>query len=107
MSVTEYGLKLIANKQIAQFTEQAKNFQVLLQAQQAFIWLKGEIMDGYKIVYKEPDSTITDTFFNEPMLNFSLPKLSNMEVIKLMFGNAHPGCDIISIERCSLKEFMK
>lgn len=64
-------------------------------------------MDGYKIVYKEPDRTITDTFFNEPMLSFSLPGSSNMEVIKLMFGNAHPGCDIISIERCSLEEFMK
>lgn len=64
-------------------------------------------MDGYKIVYKEPDGTITDTFFSELVPGFSLLKSSNMEVIKLMFGNAHPGCDIISIERCSLKEFMK
>lgn len=24
-------------------------------------------MDGYKIVYREPDGTITDTFFVEPM----------------------------------------
>lgn len=64
-------------------------------------------MDGYKIVYKEPDSTITDTFFSEPMFDISLPNLSNMEVIKFMFGIAHPGCDIVSIELCSLKEFMK
>lgn len=64
-------------------------------------------MDGYKIVYKEPDGTITDTFFGEPMLNFCLPNLSNMEIIKLMFSSAHSGCDILSIERCSLKEFMK
>lgn len=64
-------------------------------------------MDGYKIVYKEPDGTITDTFFREPMLNISLPKLCNMEVIKLLFGSAHPGCEILSIECCSLKEFMK
>ena len=64
-------------------------------------------MDGYKIVYKEPDGTITHTFFGEPMSNFSLPNLSNMEIIKLMFSVAHPGCDIVSIERCSLKEFMK
>lgn len=64
-------------------------------------------MDGYKIVYKEPDGTITDTFFSEPMLNFCLPNLSNMEIIKLMFSTAHPGCDISSIECCSLKEFMK
>lgn len=73
-----------------------------------FILLKGEIyMDGYKIVYKEPDGTITDTFFSELMFDFSLPTLSNMEVIKFMFGIAHPGCDIVSIELCSLKEFMK
>ena len=65
-------------------------------------------MDGYKIVYKEPDGTIVDTFFfGEPMSDFSLSGTSNMEVIKLIFGFAHPGCDIVSIERCSLKEFTK
>lgn len=64
-------------------------------------------MDGYKIVYKEADGTTTDTFFSEPMLNISLRKLCNMEVIKLLFGSAHPGCEILSIERCSLKDFMK
>ena len=64
-------------------------------------------MDGYKIVYKEPDGAITDTFFGEPMTNISLSKQCYMEVIKLMFSTAHPGCDILSIECCSLKEFMK
>jgi hypothetical protein len=64
-------------------------------------------MDGYKIVYKEPDGTITDTFFGEPMLNFSLPNLSNMDIVKVMFSMAYPDCDILSIERCSSKEFMK
>ena len=64
-------------------------------------------MDGYKIIYKEPDGTTTATFFGEPVLNFCLPNLSNMEVIMLLFGNAHPGCKIVSIECCSLKEFMK
>lgn len=64
-------------------------------------------MDGYKIIYKEPDGTITDAFFGEPLLNFCLPNLSNMEIIKLMFGIEHPDCDILSIERCSLKKFMK
>ena len=68
--------------------------------------VEGEIyMDGYKIVYKEPDGTIIDTFFGEPMFDTSFPNLSNMEVIKFVFGFAHPGCDIVSIERCSLKEF--
>lgn len=64
-------------------------------------------MDGYKIVYKEPDGTVTNTFFGEPMSNISLRKQCYMEVIKLLFGSAHPGCEIVSIERCSLKEFKK
>lgn len=64
-------------------------------------------MDGYKVVYKEPDGTIKDTFFDEPMANFSLPNVSNMDVIEFMFGFAHLGCEILSIERCSLKDFMK
>lgn len=64
-------------------------------------------MDGYKVVYKEPDGTITNTFFGEPMANFSLPNLSNMDVIEFTFGFAHPGCEILSIERCSLKDVMK
>lgn len=64
-------------------------------------------MDGYKIVYKEPDGTINDTFFGEPMANFSLPNLSNMDVIEFTFGFAHPGCEIVFIERCSLEEVTK
>lgn len=64
-------------------------------------------MDGYKILYKEPDGAIADTFFGEPMTNISLPKQCYMEVIKLLFGSAHPGCEIVSIERCSLKKYKK
>lgn len=64
-------------------------------------------MDGYKIVYKEPDGTVTDTFFGEPITSISLPKQCYMDVIKLFFGSAHPGCEIVSIERCSLKKFKK
>lgn len=64
-------------------------------------------MDGYKIVYKEPDGTITKTFFGEPMTNISFPEQCYMDVIKLFFGSAHPGCEIVSIERCSFEEFRK
>lgn len=64
-------------------------------------------MDGYKIIYKEPDGTTTATFFSEPTLNISLPKQCYMEVIKLLFGSAHLGCEIVSIERCSFEEFRK
>lgn len=64
-------------------------------------------MDGYKIVYKELDGTVTSTFFGEPELNFCLTNLSNMDVVMLFFDHAHPGCEMISIERCSLKKFKK
>lgn len=64
-------------------------------------------MDGYKVIYKEPDGTITDTFFGEPMINISLPKQCYMEVVMQFFAYAHPGCEMISIERCSFEEFMK
>lgn len=64
-------------------------------------------MDGYKIIYKEPDGTTTVTFFGEPVLNFCLPNLSNTEVVMHFFAYAHPGCEMISIERCSFEEFMK
>ena len=33
-------------------------------------------MDGYKIIYKEPDGTTTATFFGEPVLNFCLPNVA-------------------------------
>lgn len=64
-------------------------------------------MDGYKIVYKEPDGTIADTFFGEPMSNFSLPNLSNMDIIMVMFSMVYPDCEILFIERCNSKEIMK
>lgn len=64
-------------------------------------------MDGYKIVYKEPDGTTTDAFFGEPALNFCLTNLSNMDVVMKFFEYAHPSCEVISIEHCSLEEFVK
>lgn len=64
-------------------------------------------MDGYKIVYKEPDGTITVTFFGEPELYFCLTNLSNMDAVMMFFDYAHPGCEVISIERCRLDEFRK
>lgn len=64
-------------------------------------------MDGYKVVYKEPDGTITHTLFGEPMANFSLSGTSNIDAIKFVFGLAYPDCEIVSIECGSLEEFMK
>lgn len=64
-------------------------------------------MNGYKIVYKEPDGTITKTFFGEPMTNISFPNLSNMDIVMGVFSIRYPECEILSIERCSLEEFRK
>lgn len=64
-------------------------------------------MNGYKIVYKEPDGTITKTFFGEPMTNISFPNLSNIDIILAMFSMAHSDCEMISIECCSFEEFRK
>lgn len=63
-------------------------------------------MDGYKIVYRQPDGAISDTFFGEPIANINLPEPCHMEVIKLLFGSAHPGCEIVSIKHCRFEEFM-
>ena len=65
-------------------------------------------MDGYKIVYRELDGTITDTFFSEPMSNRSLPKSCNMDLLAgLMFSLTYPNREIISIKRCTFEEFNK
>lgn len=64
-------------------------------------------MNGYKIVYKEPDGTITKTFYGEPMTNISFSNLSNIDIILAMFSMAHPDCEILSIEPCSFEEFTK
>lgn len=42
-------------------------------------------MDGYKIIYKEPDGTVTNTFLGEPMSNFRLTNLSNTDVVMMFF----------------------
>lgn len=64
-------------------------------------------MNGYKIVYKEPDGTITKTFFGEPMTNISFPNLSNMDIAMGVFSTRYPECEILSIEPCSLKKYRK
>ena len=63
-------------------------------------------MVGYKIVYRELDGNITDTFFSEPMS--SLPKSCNMDLFAgLMFSLTYPNREIISIKRCTFEEFNK
>lgn len=64
-------------------------------------------MDGYKIVYKEPDGTISDTFFGDPITNMSFPDLSNMDIVMAMFSMTYPEREILSVGRCSWEEFMK
>lgn len=64
-------------------------------------------MNGYKIVYKEPDGTITKTFFGEPMTNISFPNLSNIDIVMGVFSTRYPECEILSIEPCSFELFTK
>lgn len=64
-------------------------------------------MNGYKIVYKELDGTITETFFCEPMTNIGFPNLSNMDIVTGVFSIRYPECEILFIEPCSFEEFMK
>lgn len=64
-------------------------------------------MDGYKIVYKEPDGTISDTFFGDPITNICFPDLSNMDIVLAMFSMTYPDRDILSVERCSFEEYRK
>lgn len=64
-------------------------------------------MNGYKIVYKEPDGAISDTFFGDPITNISFPDLSNMDIVMAMFSMTYPEREILSVERCNWEEFMK
>ena len=60
-------------------------------------------MHGYRVIYREPDGVITETFFGEPTSSFDLPQSDYLDVLKFMFYFAHPNCEIISIERFFLK----
>lgn len=64
-------------------------------------------MDGYKIIYKEPDGTISATFFGDPITNISFPNLSNTDIVMDMFSMTYPEREILSVERCSFEEFTK
>lgn len=61
-------------------------------------------MEGYKVVYREPDGTVTYTLFGEPITNVSIPKSSYIDIVEQIFDLAYPDCEIIFIERCTLKE---
>lgn len=67
-------------------------------------------MDGYKIKYRSADGAMVDTWFGEPECSFradEMPSRIKRELVMMMFGNAHPGCRIVSIEPCSIMEFAK
>lgn len=64
-------------------------------------------MNGYKIVYKDFDNILNDTFFLEPMGIFNMSKSNRFCFIKLMFHKAHSNCEIISCDFCSLDDYTK
>lgn len=64
-------------------------------------------MNGYKIIYKEPDGTISATFLGDPITNISFPNLSNMDIVMAMFSMTYLEREILSVEPCSFEEFTK
>lgn len=59
-------------------------------------------MEGYKVVYREPDGTVTYTFFGEPITNVRIPRSSYIDIVEQLFCLVYPDCEIIFIERCVL-----
>ena len=64
-------------------------------------------MKGYKINYIDEGGKKTCTFFGDPVSSPGCPIVDKLEIIMLMFSNAHPKCEVTSIRRCTLDEFEK
>lgn len=65
-------------------------------------------MDGFKINYISADGDKAVTWFGMPMASFDVSRLSQKDVVgmvSMMFGNAHPGCEVVSIEPCKHGDF--
>lgn len=65
-------------------------------------------MDGYKIIYRTSNGVVESTWFGKPESSFNLNDMSNDEInnlVLLLFYQAHPGCHVISMVPCTVKEF--
>lgn len=60
-------------------------------------------MNGYCIRYSDNKGDIDVTFFCPIVTN--LMNISEIEMVRLMFFNAHPTWTILDIHPCSLLEF--
>lgn len=63
--------------------------------------------NGFRIDYIETDGSKHFTFFGMPMASFKISEDDVADVVTMMFGNAHPGCKIISMEKCSAADYDK
>jgi hypothetical protein len=69
----------------------------------------GVKMKGYKITYFDENGKQTNSFFGEPIgSKKDVPMFkdyTNKQIALFMFLNAHPDCEIISVENCLLKDY--
>lgn len=57
-------------------------------------------MKGFTIKYRDKNGKEEETFMGSPMSSFDISKLSeedNKNLVLMFFGQAHPGCKVISV----------
>lgn len=60
-------------------------------------------MNGYCITYADANGNIDVTFFGKVLT--SLKNISEIEMVRMMFFNAHPTWQILNMRSCSFDEF--
>ncbi len=65
-------------------------------------------MDGFKVNYINSKGVNETTFFGPIITNIDMsnqPQKEAIGIISMFFYNAHPGCSIVSIEKCTYDDF--
>lgn len=58
-------------------------------------------MEGFEIKYRDKNGKVEETFMGSPMSSFDISHMSaedQKNLVLLFFGQAHPGCKVISIK---------
>lgn len=65
-------------------------------------------MNGYKIYYLDELGKSAFTWFGEPLMSDGFRwSFNKLDMVLLMFENAHKGCKVVRIEECTLEEYEK
>lgn len=62
-------------------------------------------MNGYCVKYVDPFGVIDVTWFGE--LASSFPNVDDVQIVRVMFSQAHCGCRILDLFACRLSDFRK